>query len=152
MLGQVSSAVASGDIIAALSCLNARVRFRYTGIFRVEPPSLINLRLFDRENPRLNVSGSVASLDIGYCGVTCATNAPFATSNAARDPRLDSHPARESMLSYAGVPIRLSTGVAWGTLCHFDFRPRLARESELLVLEAVVPMLVSWIQAHARVS
>ena len=142
----VSLALEAGDPARALSLLNARVRLRYTGVFQVDPPWLRNVCLFDRENPALNVSGGVSSVDIGYCGIVCATNEPFATPDARRDARLESHPARDSMLSYAGVPIRKESGIAWGTLCHFDARPRLVPESETVVLQAIVPCFLAWLR------
>jgi hypothetical protein len=139
-------ALEEGDAARALPLLNARVRLRYTGVFRVDPPWLRNVSMFDRENPSLNVSGGVSSVDIGYCGIVCSTNKPFATSDARCDARFESHPARDSMLSYAGVPIRTAGGIAWGTLCHFDSRPRLVAESEMVVLQAVVPCFVAWLR------
>lgn len=39
---------------AALRFLNARTRFRYTGIYAIDPPTLRSIDLFDRENPSLH--------------------------------------------------------------------------------------------------
>lgn len=144
----VAGALEAEDPIQALAILNARVRFRFTGVFRVDPPWLRNVVLFDRENPTLNVSGRVDPLDLGFCGVTCATNAPFSTSDARREPRLATHPARTSMLSYAGVPIRADGGLAWGTLCHYDARPRLVPPGELALLEDVALLFTGWLEAN----
>ena len=135
-------------VVAALGYLNARVRFRYTGIFHPEPPLLRNFHLFDRENPTLNVSGNVIALVDGYCGLTCSSNSPFATPDSLRDARLDAHPARESMRSYVGVPLRMTDDTAWGTLCHFDMRPRVIPPSEVSVLEQAALLFVDWLRAH----
>ena len=135
----------AGDVDGALRHLNARTRFRFTGIFRADPPLLRTMWLVDRENPDLNVSGAVTKLDDTYCAITCATNAPFRTRDARRDARLRAHSARESTISYAGVPIRLANGVAWGTLCHYDARPRLIAPAELPILEAASPLFAAWI-------
>ena len=132
-------------VLAALEFLNGRTRFRYTGVYHADPPLLRNLHLFDRENPRLNVSGDVSLLDETYCGITRATNAPFTTSDALHDARLHAHAARESVLSYCGVPIRLENGRPWGTLCHFDVRPRLLSSGESRVLEATAPLFARWL-------
>lgn len=148
----IASALDAGDPIDALALLNARVRLRFTGIFQVDPPRLRNVLLFDRENPALNVSGGVSSLDIGYCGIVCATNTPFVTLDARLDERLENHPARHSMLSYAGVPIQMRSGIAWGTLCHFDTRPRFVSPSEIGLLEVVVPYFADWLRTHGRLS
>lgn len=133
-------------IHALLEALNRRTRFRFTGVFQVSPPHLRNIHLFDRENPWLNVSGDITSLDIGYCGITCGSGQPFHTRDARRDPRLRSHPARCSMISYVGVPIRSGGGIAWGTLCHFDMRPRLIPVAEMPVLTATSALLTEWVQ------
>lgn len=131
---------------AALECLNRRTRFRFTGIYRAESPFLRNLFLVDRENPSLDVSGAICPLDETYCAITCAREARFTTPDAPNDPRLAAHPARHSVISYAGVPLRLADGRAWGTLCHFDLRPRLLSASELALLDALAPSFATRVE------
>ncbi|MEO7455877.1 MAG: GAF domain-containing protein, partial [Gemmatimonadaceae bacterium] len=58
------------------------------------------------------------------------------------DSRLTSHSARDSIISYVGVPLRLASGCTWGTLCHYDLRPRLLSPSETAILESVAPLFV----------
>ncbi len=130
---------------AALGYLNARTRYRFTGLYRAEPPLLHNLGLFDRENPEIDGSGAVARLDETYCSITRRTASPFSTDDALQDARLTTHAARHSVLCYCGVPIRLGTGVTWGTLCHFDLRPRLLPADELAVLSSVAPVVTEWL-------
>ena len=138
----------SGDgVLAALAWLNARTRFRFTGLYRAEPPLLRNLYLVDRENPALNVSGEACLLDDTYCAITCTRDADFTTSDARRDARLAEHPARRSVISYAGVPVRLTGGVQ-GTLCHYDLRPRLLPPTELAHLDAVASVFGDWFAEH----
>ena len=36
----------------------------------------------------------------------------------------EGHPARETILSYCGVPVMNELGVILGTLCHYDVVPR----------------------------
>lgn len=152
VLTDVRTLLEAADLEAALSYLNARTRFRFTGIFQVDPPLLRNVGLVDRENPTLNLSGAVKQIELGYCGLACATRAPFVTTNARLDDRLQSHAARDSIISYAGAPIRLPSGIAWGTLCHFDVRPRLMEPTELPILEAVTPLFAAWIVRQYGVS
>ena len=142
---QCAAELQRSGVLAALAFLNERTRFRYTGVYHADPPLLRNVQLFDRENPRLNVSGDVAQLDETYCGITRTTNAPFATSNALHDARLRTHAARESVISYSGVPIRLDNRGPWGSLCHFDVRPRLLSPAELHILEAAAPLFARWL-------
>ena len=137
-----------GGIAAAVALLNGRTRFRYTGVYRAEPPDLRNVYLYDRENPTLNVSGATTPIETTYCSITCATDAPFTTSDARDDAGLANHPARESVISYGGVPLRHPGGRAWGTLCHFDVRPRLLPPLELEVLGLVAPVIARWAMTH----
>ena len=149
---EVEALLRTGGAPAALAWLNARVRFRYTGLYHAAPPLLRNVHLMDRENPTLNVSGEVCPLDDTYCGITCAREASFSTTDARIDARLLDHPARHAVISYAGVPLRLANGRAWGTLCHFDLRPRLLPATELTVLDAVAPVFVRWLEETRLIS
>lgn len=144
----VERALERDGIGAAIALLNGRTRFRYTGVYRAKPPLLCNVYLFDRENPALNVSGATTPLETTYCSIACASDEPFTTPDAGVDPRLALHPARESVLSYGGVPLRQPGGRAWGTLCHFDVRPRLLPPHELEALAHVAPLIARWAIAH----
>lgn len=53
-------------------------------------------------------------------------------------------------LSCAAVPLRARSGRARGTLCHYDFRPRLLQAREREVLEAVGLVLVAWLEERQR--
>ena len=142
---QCAAELQRSGVLAALAFLNERSRFRYTGVYHADPPVLRNVQLFDRENPRLNVSGEVLQLGETYCNITYETNAPVTIGDALRDPRLRAHAARERFLSYGGVPIRLNNGRPWGSLCHFDVRPRLLSPAELHILEAAAPLFARWL-------
>jgi len=134
---------------AALAFLNARTRYRFTGLYRAAPPLLHNVALFDRENPSLAGSGAVAVLEETYCSITRHTGEPFTVDDAMRDERLTTHAARDSVLCYSGVPIRLGNGLPWGSLCHFDLRPRLVPRNELVILRDVAPAVAAWLaQEH----
>ena len=147
---EVGRLLRSSNVVPALAYLNARTRFRFTGIYRVEPPLLRNLHLFDRENPALNVSGNAGPLEDTYCSITARSQRGFSTPDALADRRLDSHAARDSVISYCGIPIRMEDGRVWGTLCHFDVRPRLVPPTEVPVLESVVTLFAEWVQRSAK--
>jgi GAF domain-containing protein len=143
----VAGLLRDAGVRRALQYLNARTRYRFTGIYRLEPPLLRNVCLFDRENPTLDCSGDVKRLDETYCSIVSRTSAPFATADARHDSRLREHPARETVLCYSGVPIRLPSGSTWGIFCHFDLRPRLMAHAEIPVLESVMPVIAQWVDA-----
>lgn len=136
----VTASLRHGGAAAALALLNARARFRFTGIYRVDPPVLRNVRLHDRENPSLNVSGTCARLDETFCALVWRRAAPFVTDDATVDAGLARLTSGGAVLSYAGAPIHGASGRVVGTLCHFDGRPRLMPPAELCVLEAVAPL------------
>ena len=136
-------------VVGALAFLNDRTRFRFTGLYRVVPPALHNVSLFDRENPTLNVSGAVCALEDTYCSIVCASGDPFAIADSRDDSRVAHHPSRDAIQSYAGVPVRQPGGRVLGTLCHFDGRPRLLPAGELAVLTSVAPLLATWLVVDA---
>lgn len=136
-------------IIGALRFLNGRTRYRYTGLYHVEPPFLRNVQLFDRENPALNVSGELKPLHETYCAIVRDTNDTVLIADALADARFVAHPARESVLSYCGVAIRTEDGQPCGSLCHFDVRPRLLSVQESHVLEGAAPLFARWLVDQA---
>ena len=135
----------SDGLTEALALLNQRTRFRFTGLYRIAPPQLYNVSLYDRENPSLNVSGAVRLLVDALCSVVYESGHAFRVDDAPADSRLWTHPARASVQSYAGVPVRLPGGRVLGTLCHFDDRPRIMPTGELAVLQAIAPLLLPWL-------
>jgi GAF domain-containing protein len=143
MLDGLATALQLGGVPAVLAELNARTRYRFTGVYRADPPFLRNVHLHDRENPTLRLAGDINTLNETYCAITAASCAPFATDDAGADPRLATHAARCSVLSYLGVPIRSPDGRPWGTLCHFDVRPRVAPRGEVPVLEWAASVLAA---------
>jgi GAF domain-containing protein len=142
---EVEALLRSSGIHAALAYLNHRTRYRFSGVYRVDPPMLRNVHLYDRENPTLNVSGDINTLRDTYCSIVGVTGSCFETEDASRDPRLSDHYWRETILSYIGVPIRLPSGNVCGTLCHFDVRPRLPPRGERAVLEQIAPLIGDWL-------
>jgi GAF domain-containing protein len=133
-----------------LAALNERTRFRFTGVYRLDPPMLRNICLFDRENPTLCLAGDINTLAETYCAITGATAHPLVIADAPTDDRVVGHAARRSVQSYVGVPVRRADGSAWGTLCHFDGRPRLAPDGEVAVLERAAALLVVVLLAAER--
>ena len=123
----------------ALKLLNATTEHRFTGVYQVDDEVLRNVALFDRTNPDLPV-GKDAPLLETYCAITAAKGAPFCTTDAASDQRVEGHPARDATRSYCGVPLRLEDGEPFGTLCHFDAVPRPADEDDIRLLARVAPL------------
>ncbi len=128
-------------ILGALELLNLRTRFRFTGFYRVDAPVLRNVSLFDRENPTLCVGGDISMLDDTYCSIVAATGSSLTIADSTHDSRVAAHVARSSVVSYVGVPVRQASGCIYGTLCHFDARPRIAPRGELGILHAAASII-----------
>jgi GAF domain-containing protein len=141
VVDRFAAILAQDGLHAALAFLNARIRHRFTGVYRFDPPVLRNLALFDRENPTLALGGDTPMRET-YCSLVGEAAAPFATNDAGDDERLLAHPARESVIAYCGVPLVAEDGSAFGSLCHFDFRPRLAPMSEIPLLERAAQLVM----------
>lgn len=147
---QMADVLQQRGLDGALAFLNARTRHRFTGVYRFASPMLVNVALFDRENPTLRARGDIHLLNATYCQIVHDVGRPFVTTDARRDERLVAHPARERIVSYCGVPLSGPDDTLYGVLCHHDPRPRIARQSEIRFLESIAPLLYQAIVAEPR--
>ena len=140
--------LAESGLHALLAQLNARTRYRYTSALHIESPLLQTIATFDRESPERRCGGDIHLLANTFCGIVAERRQMFSTPNARTDARLAAHPARHSAArSYQGAPIFTRNWRVWGTLCHFDIRPRLLIEDEVDVLVWVAGSLPSsWLE------
>lgn len=130
---------------AALKLLNARTPFRYTGVYRFDGDMLRNVALFDRWAPQ-QPRGCDAPMGETYCAITGKLNDSLLVSDGQRDPR---HPwmRGNSVVSYCGVPIRAESGIALGTLCHFDEKPCQSQGAEATFLMCIAEVFRPWVLA-----
>jgi GAF domain-containing protein len=138
LLLDLAESLAEGDLHQVLRRLNARAEHRFTGVYRLDPPALRNVAIFDRSNPDLRV-GADAPLRETYCSVVGASASPFSVADTRLDDRTADHPARESTVSYCGVPLLGESGEPLGTLCHFDVVPRPIPMDEISLMQAIAP-------------
>lgn len=127
----------------ALGYLNSRTRFRYTGAYRFAPPLLCSIEIFDRENPTLALHATV-EMHTTYCSIVAAERGPLAVDDAELDPRVSTHVAREQFAAYCGVPLRGPAGQPFGSLCHYDPRPRIGSSDQIDLLERVAPLVSAY--------
>jgi GAF domain-containing protein len=145
-LAEFSAHLDRGELREALGVLNARTRFRYTGAYRFAPPLLHSVAVFDREHPRLAVRAELPIVE-SYCSIVAASEREVCIDDAAADVRATNHPARARYSAYCGVPLQRGDGTVFGTLCHFDPRPRIGSEAELAMLTRVAPLVARQILA-----
>ena len=129
---------------AALGYLNSRTRFRYTGAYRFSPPMLCSIAIFDRENPALELCAEV-EMSSTYCSIVGDSGAALTLDNAESDSRVRGHPAREQFAAYCGVPLFGPAGEAFGSLCHYDARPRIGTADHLELMHRVAPLVASYV-------
>jgi GAF domain-containing protein len=131
----------------ALGYLNSRTRFRYTGAYRFAAPLLCSIEIYDRENPTLALCAEV-EMETTYCSIVGARHAALAVDDAERDARVSNHPARAQFAAYCGVPLRGVGGQPFGTLCHYDPRPRIGSTEQIELLERAAPLISAYALAR----
>lgn len=107
----------------ALAYLAHRSDFRFIGIWGFQDGMADALVHYDKENPEVTRATAVPE-NATYCCFVRDSRGQFTTANAMLDPRIEGHPARDSVPSYCGVPIMDAEGTLLGTLCHYDLVPR----------------------------
>jgi GAF domain-containing protein len=127
----------------ALGYLNSRTRFRYTGAYRFARPLLSSIEIYDRENPTLSLCAEV-EMRTTYCSIVGLRHEALAVDNAEHDTRVSNHPARQQFAAYCGVPLRGPGGEPFGTLCHYDPRPRIGSSEQITLLERVAPLVAAY--------
>lgn len=126
----------------ALAILNGTTDFRFTGVYRFEDDLVVNVTLYDRNNPDLRI-GEDVRLQESYCRLTATAGDVCLIEDASSDSRLSQHAARDAVLSYCAVLLTGPDEEALGTLCHFDVRPREIPEAVVELLKQVRPEVAS---------
>lgn len=124
----------------ALALLLKRTDYRFIGIWRFENGKANAVVHYDRENPKVLTATEVPDTAT-YCCYVRESAQPFLTPNALVDARLASHPAREQVLTYCGVPVMDSFGKILGTLCHYDVVPRNPEQVNIELMLSVASFL-----------
>ncbi len=132
-------ALQQNDLYDLLNYLNRRTAHRFTGVYRFEPGWVISVALFDRESPGMRLGADVRMKE-SYCWLT-GLGGTYEIEDACSDERLDGHPARDAVRSYAGVLLRDRQALPWGTLCHFDFAPHPFDDHARAGLELFRPLI-----------
>lgn len=145
---ELGAILCANGACAALAYLNARTRFRFTGVYRADGPAMRGQWLFDRENPTLTLSADAYASD-----VTRGTLAQFgrATALGGTTAPLRRHTTDDDSavaISYVGLLLCTALPGRWAVLCHFDFRPRLLSANERAIFEGGARVLNAWLRTH----
>ena len=133
VLSKFEQVLREEDLFAALGFLNSTTTYRFTGVYCFEPGLVKSLVLVDRENSELRVGSDVPWFD-SYCMMTAEDGRECEIQNSLADARLRAHTAREKVLSYCAVLLRMPDGEELGTLCHYDV---CAKETAPTVFEGL---------------
>lgn len=88
------------------------------------------------------------------CAHTIDQSGPLVIEDTCRDPRFADHPAvvaEHGLRFYAGIPLRTAGGLAIGSLCVADWRPRVLSERQLSVLRDLGEVVSHDIRLRERV-
>lgn len=128
------------SIRSALAYLLSLTEYRYIAIFRFEDEMAKALVYIDRDNPDIQQIDD-EKISATYCCYVRDTKGVFTTANALTDDRTISHPKREILASYCGVPILDSEGEILGTICYFDEAPKDSEQINLPLMLSVASAL-----------
>ena len=124
----------------ALIFLNHLTQHRFSALYQFENDCLRNLYFYDREHPHVEHTEEIP-VTASYCVFLRDSGQLFHTSDALRDERVRTHPQREKLQAYCGVPIHDATGRLFGSICHFDLEPRVISDDDVDLMEAVALLL-----------
>ena len=143
----IADLIAQDRVREALRYLNGLTQYRFTGVYRFGKDQVSNRVFYDREHPDVQSMRDVP-IEATYCSFMRHSRGPFLLADSLRDERLARHCAREAVRSYCGVPLVDELGWMHGSLCHFDFEPHSLRETDMMLLQEIAPLLVP--QAASR--
>ncbi len=119
------------------------------------PISLVTLLDADRNflKSHLGVPFNESPRDISFCGHAITSPEPiFIVEDARLDPRFADNPlvAEHNAIFYAGVPLRTKEGLALGTVCIYDTKPRVLTETQMTSLQNLAHQTMQLFEARKR--
>lgn len=119
------------------------------------PIALVSLVDKDRQwfKSKVGVDVEQTPREQAFCGYAILGDEPLIIQNATQDPRTVDNPLvteAPAIRFYAGVPLRLSTGEALGTLCVIDLKPRTLTDDQLSDLCALAGQASSQLELRMQ--
>ena len=119
------------------------------------PISTITLIDAERQwiKSRVGVETRETGRDVAFCAYTVTASEPLIVEDARKDPRFAQNPhvtAPNGIRFYAGIPLCTSNGLALGSLCAIDIKPRTLSEQELAALKDLAAIVTDEIRLRER--
>jgi len=115
--------------------------------------------LVDADRQWLKSRVGLATDDIpreqAFCAHAIGHDQPLVVPDATLDARFSDNPLVEGapgIRFYAGVPVRSSSGLALGTLCALDHKPRVLNDEEKAVLVDLAAVIMREVQYRERLA
>ena len=122
------------------------------------PIAVVSLVDEDRQwfKARLGVDAEQTDRDIAFCAHAVLTpESLMIVPDARQDPRFADNPLVTGALQigfYAGAPLVTGDGLALGTLCVIDHKPRVLTESQQLALAALSRQVMTQLERRQQIS
>jgi diguanylate cyclase (GGDEF)-like protein len=91
--------------------------------------------------------------DAMFCGMAIRSSQPLVIPDTLLDPRVADFPAVKGtphIRSYWGAPLTTRNGYNLGTFCVFDYVPRQASASELVILRDLARLTIEFMEVRAQ--
>lgn len=102
---------------------------------------------------RVGIETRETSRDVAFCAYTVTASEPLIVEDARQDARFADNPhvtVHGGIRFYAGIPLFTSKGLALGSLCAIDTKPRELSEHELAVLQDLAAIVTDEIRLRER--
>jgi diguanylate cyclase (GGDEF)-like protein len=121
------------------------------------PIALVSLIDRDRVwfKSRHGIAACESDRSVAFCSHAIAQDGPFIVSDMTKDARFAENPfvvGDPLIRAYVGIPLRLRSGHAIGTLCVMDTQPRFFSDEEVDVMQDLASMVVETIELRHMAS
>ncbi len=120
------------------------------------PIALVSLVDADRQwfKSRVGLEATETPREVAFCAHAITQTAPMVVVDATQDARFEDNPlvtGNPNIRFYAGVPLRSAGGLAIGTLCAIDSKPRQLSADETNILIDLAALVSKEVQLREAV-
>ena len=103
---------------------------------------------------RIGIDLSEVARETSFCTYTILNDDPLVLPDARRDPRFAANPfvtGEPFVRFYAGVPLLARPGLAIGSLCAIDVRPRSVEKQDVVLMQRMARIVIEQLKHHRAV-